>query len=145
MTDHDLSLKQQLFIEAYLGEAKGNATEAARRAGYSGSEDTLRQVASENLTKPAIAARIAQRVREVAMSADEVLIELTKIARAPWQEFVVEVTNGRGQVVDVRLSLTDKLKALELLAKYHKLLVQQVDVSAPLTKLIMGVDLDKIV
>ena len=30
----ELTTKQQLFIEHYLGEAKGNATQAARMAGY---------------------------------------------------------------------------------------------------------------
>jgi len=47
-----LTLKQQLFVEAYLGEAKGNATEAARIAGYKGNEITLAAVGAENLRKP---------------------------------------------------------------------------------------------
>ena len=49
-----LSHKQQRFVELYVGEANGNATEAARLAGYRGSDNTLRSVGSENLTKPAI-------------------------------------------------------------------------------------------
>lgn len=58
MTDK-LTPKQQRFVEAYCGEAKGNATEAARLAGYAGNDVTLRAVAHENLTKPHIAATIA--------------------------------------------------------------------------------------
>lgn len=50
-----LSLKQQKFIDAYLGAANGNGTKAAQLAGYRGSPQTLKAVASENLTKPDIA------------------------------------------------------------------------------------------
>jgi phage terminase small subunit len=100
----DLTLKQQLFVNAYLGEARGNGVQAARLAGYKGTDVTLRAVASENLTKPAIAARIEQRIEQAAMSADEVLRELTAIARS-----------------DSR----DKIRALELLGKHHRLFVDR--------------------
>lgn len=56
-----LTQKQQAFINAYIGEANGNGTQAARLAGYKGSDDTLRSVARENLTKPHIAAEIERR------------------------------------------------------------------------------------
>jgi len=36
----ELTYKQKLFVEHYLGEANGNATDAARRAGYSEHEVT---------------------------------------------------------------------------------------------------------
>ena len=49
-----LTGKQRLFVEAYVGQARGNATEAARTAGYAGSEGTLAQVGYENLRKPEI-------------------------------------------------------------------------------------------
>lgn len=55
-----LTTKQEAFVAAYIGQAKGNATEAARLAGYEGSEATLRSIGSENLTKPNIEARIAE-------------------------------------------------------------------------------------
>lgn len=50
----NITEKQRRFIMAYLGEAKGNATEAARIAGYKGSENTLASVGKENLRKPHI-------------------------------------------------------------------------------------------
>lgn len=76
-----LTLKQELFIEAYV--ATGNATEAARRAGYRGNDVTLQSVGRENLGKPLIAAAIASRTAEArdAMGADEVLEILTAQAR----------------------------------------------------------------
>lgn len=66
MTERKLTPKMQAFVEAYAGPAQGNATEAARLAGYKGSANTLKSVGAENLAKPAIAsalAAIARRVR----------------------------------------------------------------------------------
>jgi phage terminase small subunit len=57
-----LSHKQDLFINHYL-ENGGNATKAAINAGYKGSNDTLRAIARENLTKPHICAEI-DKVRQ---------------------------------------------------------------------------------
>jgi len=51
-----LTLKQERFINAYLID--GNATKAAKKAGYKGNYQTLQQVSSENLTKPLIIAAI---------------------------------------------------------------------------------------
>jgi len=48
-----LTVKQQKFVQYYLANG-GNGTEAARKAGYKGSEKTLSQVAIENLGKPGI-------------------------------------------------------------------------------------------
>lgn len=60
-----LSLKQEKFVAAYVGVANGNATEAARLAGYKGTAVTLASVASENLRKPYIAEAIAAYRAEV--------------------------------------------------------------------------------
>lgn len=56
-----LTLKQQAFIDAYMGESRGNATDAARRAGYKGSDAVLASVGAENLRKPQIEAAITKR------------------------------------------------------------------------------------
>lgn len=93
--------KQIAFVNAYLGEANFNATEAARIAGYSGNDNTLAQVGFENLRKPNIAELIAIRLKESAMSAEEVLKRIGGIARND---------KHKGQI-----------KALELLAKHYGL------------------------
>jgi phage terminase small subunit len=93
-----LTLKQALFVKAYLGEARGNGVKAARFAGYRGNEATLRAIASENLTKPNIAAEVSRRVSKI-LEPDEVLTELCMIAEAQITE---------------RIKTTEKLKALEL-------------------------------
>jgi len=123
-----LTLKQNLFVEAYLGVAHGNATEAARMAGYKGNDVTLATIGAENLRKPQIASRVRARVDDVAMSSTEVLSELTKVGRADWRDFVSITKNKQGEVLDATLLLRDKIRALELLGKYHKLFVDQLDV-----------------
>lgn len=52
--------KQQRFVEEYLKDL--NATQAAIRAGYS--ENTARKIGQENLTKPDIAAAVAEAKQE---------------------------------------------------------------------------------
>ena len=56
----DLTARQARFVAEYC--ALGNGSEAARRAGYS--HRTAREMASENLTKPAIQAAIVARRAE---------------------------------------------------------------------------------
>lgn len=60
-----LRLKQKRFVEAYLGAAAGNGTEAARIAGYAGVASVLSAIASENLQKPQIQAALAVRQAEL--------------------------------------------------------------------------------
>lgn len=57
-----LSLKQQKFVDAYV--LSGNASDAARSAGYS--EKTARVIGPENLQKPAVIAALAARQAEYA-------------------------------------------------------------------------------
>jgi len=57
-----LTPRQQRFVDEFI--VGGNATEAARRAGYS--ERTARQIAAENLSKPDIQAAIESARRREA-------------------------------------------------------------------------------
>ncbi len=107
----DLTHKQKLFALAYLGEANGNATEAARLAGYRGNDVTLASVGLENLRKPQISALIEARLSEAAMSGLDILRRLTGIARREGDDVTVK----------------DQLRALELLGKHHKLFVDRVE------------------
>lgn len=60
----------------------GNGTEAAARAGYKGSRRTLSAIASENLTKPNILAKLEEIYSSYGMGAQETLGRLAKIARS---------------------------------------------------------------
>ena len=103
-----LTPKQQAFADYYI--ECGNATEAAKRAGYS--ENTAQQIGSENLSKPLISEYIASRMEEKTKKrvadANEVI------------EFYTAVM--RGEVKDqfgLDASLSDRLKAGDSLMKRY--------------------------
>jgi phage terminase small subunit len=84
-----LTGKQQAFINAYLSNGF-NATEAAREAGYEGNVNVLGVTGHENLRNPKIASIVQERLNEAAMSANEVLARLSKIARGEVTDFLDE-------------------------------------------------------
>jgi phage terminase small subunit len=124
VTTKKLTTKQERFVDALMGAAGGNATEAARLAGYSGSDDTLRQVGSENLTKPHVRAAIdARRAAEPLVWGRE---ELQRF----WSEVasgkpVEQLTLDDGKVVTAPAAMRDRLKAAELLGKSQALFVER--------------------
>lgn len=75
--DKELTMKQQLFVEAYFA-SDYNATEAARKAGYGG--NNLNRVASQLLARPNIKAAIDKLARkkldEVALTEQYVIKKL---------------------------------------------------------------------
>ena len=72
---------------------------------------------------------------EAVADAHEVLASLTAILRGETEDQVV-VTEGQGEgfsqarIIEKRVSEKDRLKAAELLAKYHQLLVPKVQIEA---------------
>ena len=79
-----MNKKQRVFVEEYL--QCWNATEAALRAGYS--ERTARTQGSRLLTNVDISEEIEKRLKEKAMSADEVLTRLGDMARGDVGDFM---------------------------------------------------------
>lgn len=73
--------KEELFINAYLGEARFNATRAMRIAGYKGNDNVLAVSGHRLLRKPKIVELVRERINEAAMSANEVLSRLSDVAR----------------------------------------------------------------
>lgn len=108
MADEKLTPKQRRFCEEYL--KSGNATEAAKKAGYK--ETSCRVIAAENLSKPAISAYIKRRLdeQEAAQVADsnEILKFYTAVMRG-------EVKDQFG----MDASLSDRLKAGDRLMKRY--------------------------
>jgi Terminase small subunit len=76
MAERRLSLKQKLFVEAYLGPAAGNATRAAELAGYAEHAVT----GSKLLRKAKIRSLVEKRVTKAGMDANRVLTLMSKIA-----------------------------------------------------------------
>lgn len=84
MTESKLTHKQQVFISEYL--KCFNASEAARRAGYS--EARARITGSELLADSNISEQIQVRLSEIHMGADEALKLMADIARGDVTDFL---------------------------------------------------------
>jgi phage terminase small subunit len=78
-----LKRKRQAFVNHYV--QCWNASEAARRAGYS--ERSAGSIGHELLKKPEIQDAVSARVAELTMSAHEVLLRLAADARADMADF----------------------------------------------------------
>ena len=119
-----LTVKQQRFVDFYI--ETGNATEAARKAGYKKPNPQ----GSENLAKPSIKAAIDARQKEIedarVADAREVMIFLTSALRGELKEEVV-VVEGLGEGVSAARTLQkqigarDRLEAAKQLAKRYGL------------------------
>lgn len=124
MAEKKLTTKQKLFVEYYL--ANPNATQAAIKAGYS--EKTAKSQGQRLLTNVDIANRVSQRVETAVMSADEVLLELSNIAKSAWEHHF-EYQTLDGEIVRINVKLADKIKTLDLLGKYHKLFTEKQEIT----------------
>jgi phage terminase small subunit len=112
-----LTEKQRRFVEAYMGQAAGNATEAARLAGYKGNDITLGAVGAENLKKPQIIEALKERVDDCPLI----------MSRKELQEFWTRVAKGEeldGKDLPV---MRDRLKASEMLGKSQAVFVDKVE------------------
>lgn len=128
MTESTLNPKQRAFVDAYVGEARFNATKAARMAGYS--EKSAHTTGWELLQKPEIAVHVKQALESRAMSSEAVLAELADVASSEWRDHIIVRTNPRtGETMDVKMDLGSKVRSLEVLAKAHGLLKDNVNVS----------------
>lgn len=104
-----LSLKQKRFCEEYA--ISGNATDAAKKAGYS--EKTARTIGAENLTKPDI---------------QKYLAELTKPSENKKIATAEEVLQFWAQVMrDGEVPVKDRLRASENLGKRYRLMEPETD------------------
>lgn len=166
----DLSDKREAFVNAYF-ECGFNATAAAKKAGYS--DKTARQQGSRLLSDVDIASRIRARMDEEAMSANEVLHRIAAIARGDFGELIDDLGNpditkakseGRtflikkirtrtittedSDITENELEPYDSLKALELLAKHHKLLTDKQEITGAdggaIPILITGMDVNEL-
>lgn len=124
-TNSELTTKQHLFVQYYL-ETR-NATKSAELAGYQGNAITLGAVGKENLQKPLIREAIETAYKSRHLSADGVLAELSDIASAPWKDFVEVKYGDNGEVLPAVVKLTDKIKAAELIGKFHKLFADKAE------------------
>lgn len=150
-----LTPKQQRFVDEYLIDL--NATQAATRAGSKA--ERADQAGYEFLRNPEVAAAIAERsekhAKKLDITAEKVLAAIAEIAFGDvrkmftadgalirpheWDDEtaaavagmdVVTVSAGEGMVEHVaKIKRTDRLRALDMLARHHSLYNDKVEVS----------------
>ncbi|UFH63873.1 terminase small subunit [Clostridium cadaveris] len=112
--DKKLTPKQKAFADYYI--ETGNATEAARRAGYK----KPNVQGSQNLEKLSIKSYIEERMKVLdekrIAKGEEVLQYLTKVMRGEEKD-----------QFGLDASLQDRTKAAELLGKRYRLFVEKVE------------------
>ena len=115
--------RQRRFVDAYI--QTGNASEAARRAGYKSPKVT----ASKMLTNANLRMEIDRRLDELKTSrtADthESLEHLSSVVRG---ELTEEVVTPSGKKRTVKVAERDRLKAAEMLLKVSGAFRERVDV-----------------
>lgn len=117
--DRRLTPKMRRFVAEFL--VCNNASEAARRAGYS--ERTAHAIAWRVLAHPTVAAAIAEeegrRLAELRVTADRLDAELARVGFADGANLAKMGCTGR-----------DKVAALKLLLERHQLLEHRHQVTA---------------
>lgn len=125
-----LTDKQKAFIDAYCSVSKFNATDAARRAGYK----QPNKQGPETLVK--LGDAISQRMQELKEKSGASIMSQQELA-----EFFSRVTKGQetekvvantGKVVEVPVSMKDRIKTAELLGKSYGMFVDKKEVSGNL-------------
>lgn len=112
-----LTPKQKAFCDYYI--ETGNATEAAKKSGYSRRSAAV--IGAKNLTKPYLKTYIDERMSKIEdkriAKGEEVLQYLTKVMRG-------EEKDQLGSDA----SLQDRTKAAELLGKRYRLFTENIKV-----------------
>lgn len=114
--DRPLTPKMMQFVYWYTSaEVNCNGTEAARRAGYKGTDATLGAVAYENLRKPHIKKlvdqRLAEAIKGAQLSVEKILFDLQQV-------FVLGVMNKQ---------LGAAVRAKELQGKHLKMFTDKIE------------------
>lgn len=106
--------KQQAFIDAYLGDARYIARDAARAAKYKHPESSARQLMGRGHK---VRKEIEERISEKIPADDELLLEMVKIAMA--------------DIGDDNVSTRDKRQAIKDLMELRGKLIHKHEVTTP--------------
>ena len=137
--------KQRRFCDEYLIDLNG--AQAAIRAGYSNA--TARAKACTILAradvKEYIAARMAEKEKELIASQDEVLKYLTSVLRGKSEAEIVVIEGigmGESQAVKIKKAPDERerLKAAELIGKRYGLFTEKVNLDGVVPVIICGED-----
>lgn len=121
--------KQKRFCDEYLKDL--NATQAAVRAGYS--PKTAKQIGQRMLTFVDLKSYIDEQLEllhnQKTADAQEVLEYLTSVMRGEHTEQTLQlVGDGVQKITDIDVSEKERMKAAEMLGKYHALWTERTQV-----------------
>lgn len=145
VTLDNLTDKERLFVHHYLTDCNMNASKAVVVAGYS--ERSKYDIGYELLRKPNIAAYIKQYLDNHSISKQELLKRLSDVAKNVGSEYITAegtinldelLADGYGHLIKevrrykngkVRVLFHDSAKALDSLARIHKLIDEGLSVT----------------
>ena len=107
----NLTPKQRAFVKAYKGQSRGNATEAARLAGYKQPE----KMGYQNLQKLAIRSALGP--------------DITSNPRIASPERLQEFWTGVLEGGELDAKMNERLKASELLAKCQGMFIERKEIT----------------
>ena len=121
--------KQKRFCDEYLKDL--NATQAAVRAGYS--PKTAKQIGQRMLTFVDLKSYIDDQLEllhnQKTADAQEILEYLTSVMRGEHTEQTLQlVGDGVQKITDIDVSEKERMKAAEMLGKYHALFTDKTKV-----------------
>ena len=121
--------KQKRFCDEYLKDL--NATQAAVRAGYS--PKTAKQIGQRMLTFVDLKSYIDEQLEllhnQKTADAQEILEYLTSVMRGEHTEQTLQlVGDGVQKITDIDVSEKERMKAAEMLGKYHALWTERTQV-----------------
>ncbi len=126
--EQPLTPKQRKFVDAYVGLARFNASEAVRLAGYT--TKNANDLGYQLRNTPHVRARIDEILEANTITTTELLRELSDVGMRGIDEFVeIARYDKDGNPVAARMDLGAKMKALELLGKSRGLFVDRQDVT----------------
>jgi phage terminase small subunit len=139
-----LTGKQKAWADEYIVTL--NATEAARRAKYSGDDNQLAVQGHHNLRNPKIMAYVRARLEQHAISPEEIILRLSDIVRGDMGEAlnssggidpleakrkgkshlikrikIKTITTEESDITETEIELHDSLRAADILAKFYDL------------------------
>lgn len=154
-----MNTKQTIFVNEYL--KSWNSSEAARKAGYNGKSNVI---GPRLLADVSIKREIDDRIAELKMSADEVLLRLAEQARGAYADYLTPdgvdlkrlLDDGKGHLIKKlkptkdgqEIEFYDGQVALINIAKHHGLITDKIELKlekeleAILTKLEQSLDAD---
>ena len=127
--------RQNRFVDEFL--KTGNASESARRAGYSAK--SAKVTGAKLLANANLSAAVDERLKEMASEriaeTQEVLEHLTAVMRG---EVVEEVVTPGGKKIPVHVRESDRLKAADMILKVRGEYREKVEVKADASQLLVS-------